>query len=152
MEPDQIDFRDVADNATRSVLVRLYAYIGKLLRAVNAIVITPPVPGPWTDIALGAFQNGWTNWGSPPYTSAGYRLEADGNTVRLKGLIAGGTLGLVAFVLPAGFRPNGVSRLHAANSGNVGVGAVQVDATGVVTPSGPSNVYITLDGITFTKT
>lgn len=102
--------------------------------------------GAWQDVATGVgFQNAWVNFGAP-YGSASYRTEPDG-TVRLRGLIKNGTLGTTAFTLPAGFRPTG-SRLFPASS-NVAAGTVQVDATGAVTPNGGSNVYITLDGITF---
>lgn len=148
MEPDQIDFRDVADNATRSVLVRLYAYIGKLLRAVNALA--PPVPGVWQDVATGAgFQNGWSNFGAAYYPAA-FRVDSDG-TVRLRGLITGGALGTVALTLPPAFRPTR-ALLFPAGLGGVTTGTMQVDAAGGVTPTGANNAYATLDGITFALT
>ena len=149
MEPDKIDFRDVPDNATRSVLIRLYDFICKVVRAVNAV--TPSGPGAWQDVLTGVgFQNGWGNFGGA-YATAAYRLEADGTTVRLRGLIAGGASGVAAFQLPAGFRPPGTkSLLFASYGGGVTAAWVQVDPNGNVDVVWiTSNGSLILDGITF---
>jgi hypothetical protein len=93
--------------------------------------------------------NGWYNFGSG-YAAGSYRKDAFG-LVHLRGLVAGGTLGQSVFTLPIGYRPaaNHVFMTMANNA----VGRLDVNADGSVIPGalgGPgSNVYFSLDGVTF---
>ena len=63
---------------------------GESFRAVGA----PGQPG---------FQNSWTNYGGG-YATAAFYKDALG-IVHLKGMITSGTIGSVAFTLPAGYTP-----------------------------------------------
>ncbi len=90
--------------------------------------------GAWTAPAL---INSWANAGG--YEVAGYRLEA--GRVWLKGSIAGGANGTVAFTLPAEFRPALKVRMQAAGS------VVEVGTNGDVTIT--TTGTIGLDGVSF---
>lgn len=93
------------------------------------------------------FTNAWVNWGSPNFP-AGYWKDPFG-FVHLQGVIKSGVVGDAAFVLPPGFWPAYTAGPFAVLS-NGGVGRVDVGADGAVTPMSPSsNVYVSLDGITF---
>ena len=99
----------------------------------------------WTAPTL---VNGWANFGGG-FNSAGYYKR--GGRVYLRGMIAGGTVGMEAFVLPTGFRPP-ARELHTAISNNA-LGRVDVLASGNVQISTiASNVFISLDGISFAHT
>lgn len=149
MEPDQIDFRDVADNATRSVLVRLYAYIGKLLRAVNS-GITPPPAGAWQDVASGVgFQNAWANVGAGNELVA-FRFDSDG-TVRIRGFPTnpGAGINLPMFTLPGAYRPPSALYFPCVSGGAGGTpGFVKVKANGDVEGWANAGTFA-MDGITF---
>lgn len=104
-------------------------------------------PGPmfaegWTAPAL---LNSWVNFGAP-YANAGFTKNADG-TVRLRGVLKSGTVGLAAFTLPVGYRP--LSQLLLATSSNNLFGVVEILASGNVQLTAGSNVSFSLDGITF---
>ena len=60
--------------------------------------INANTPTPWVNITL---QNGWTTGGA--FQTAQYRKIGDNVVVR--GVIRGGTMGVIAFNLPAGYRP-----------------------------------------------
>lgn len=87
-------------------------------------VVSQLVPSVWT---APVFQNGWIDYGAG-YQTARYRKLGD--IVYIEGLIKSGTIGLVAFTLPAGLRPvlaqqfGGISNgafgyIHVANAGTV---------------------------------
>jgi len=86
--------------------------------------------------------NSWANVGGGNQT-AQYRINSRTGNVELGGLITGGTSGVAAFTLPAGFRPY----LNQA-FGTQGGGTVVVSSAGsvIVTPVGAS---IWLSGISF---
>lgn len=92
-----------------------------------------------------AFENSWGNIGSGNSTAA-FWMDASG-TVHLKGVISGGTVGAAAFTLPVGYRPALVSILAAISNG--AVARVDVNSAGVVTIQAGSNVYVSLDGLSF---
>lgn len=95
------------------------------------------------------FTNSWVNFGgtTPP---VGYWKDANG-LVFLEGLAKSGTLGVAAFVLPPGFRPD-KDRLFPVWSNNT-IGMVQVvAASGNVIPLAvgtASNASYGFDGIVF---
>jgi hypothetical protein len=91
------------------------------------------------------FVNSWVNFGAP-YQTAGYFKDA-GGVVHIRGLIKSGTVGSAAFVLPTGYRPSATSIF--TTSANSAFGETRIDASGNVTPTTGSNVYFSLDGITF---
>ena len=90
------------------------------------------------------FQNAWTNYGSP-FSTAAYR-KING-VVRLRGLIASGTMSAAAFTLPAGYRPT--QQWLFGTISNSSIGRVDVTTAGVVMPSLGSNAWYALDGLSF---
>lgn len=91
------------------------------------------------------FANGWANFGGA-YDTCAYLKTWDG-VVYLKGLMALGTVGLAAFTLPAGNRPSAAKIFAIASNG--AYGQVQIDALGNVVVTVGSNVYASLEGISF---
>jgi hypothetical protein len=89
--------------------------------------------------------NSWVNFGGG-YTSARYWRDALG-VVHLEGTIKSGTIGTVAMVLPAGFRPAGTMACHVLS--NDALGRVTIETNGQVTPAIGSNTWVSLDGISF---
>ena len=108
----------------------------------------------WTDATL---VNWWT-WFGQPTAVPGYYLDPAG-VVRLRGSIAGGVSGRVAFVLPVGLRPGAaISMAVPTNNGTTGIVVVTTD--GQVIPSAaasdttspnstPTDTVFALDGVTF---
>lgn len=92
------------------------------------------------------FQNGWTNYDTT-YQLAGYQKDAWGR-VYLKGLVRSGTVGSCIFTLPDGFRPPRRT-LHAVQTHNDTIGRLDVLPTGCVTPVTASNLWVSLDDISF---
>lgn len=91
-----------------------------------------------------AFANSWANYGGG-FSTAAFRRR--GGVVRLKGLVASGTVGQTIFTLPAGYRP-AETRLFSTIS-NSAVGRVDINSAGAVSCQLGSNVWLSLDGIAF---
>lgn len=98
-----------------------------------------------------AYQNSWHAYGAP-YAKAAYVKTPDG-WVRLFGVIAGGTVGSAAFVLPPGYRPDNAALpgpFAVFSSSANSIGRVDVSTNGAVTPMSPSVTgSVSLEGITF---
>jgi hypothetical protein len=91
------------------------------------------------------FLNGWSNYSTAVYQQAGYRKIGD--QVFLRGLVKGGTLGVI-FTLPVGFRP--VLIEHFAVSSNDLYGSLNITDTGVVqTGAVASTIWVSLANIQF---
>jgi hypothetical protein len=90
--------------------------------------------------------NSWTNSGGTTYPPAGYYLGPDG-VVHLRGLITGGVTASVAFILPAGYRPEYRAAVVAA--GGATDNYIEVQQDGSVYISVKSTTNVALDGITF---
>lgn len=104
-------------------------------------------------LQLATLLNGWVNAaGVSGYDSqharAGFYKDKFGR-VHLTGFIKDGTANSVAFVLPPGYRPQ-YRQMFAAISNNA-IGRIDLFANGDVIPASPpsSNVWISLDGISF---
>jgi hypothetical protein len=97
---------------------------------------------PWQTPTL---TNAWLGYGAPYYDPA-YCKDA-GGWVHLRGMAKSGTLGTVAFVLPAGFRP--AAQLQFPAIGGGALANLVVGNTGNVVLNGTANASYTLDGITF---
>ena len=94
------------------------------------------------------FTNSWANFGGG-YAPAAFWKD-DAGIVTLEGMIASGVIGVSAFVLPPGFRPD-KSRVYPAWS-NSTLGLVQVTSSGQVQPLAvgtASNASYSLDAIQF---
>lgn len=92
-----------------------------------------------------AFENSWLNYGGG-WVPAGYYKDPYG-VVRLRGLIASGTIGQTAFTLPEGYRPT-VNLFLAASSNNA-FSYVTIAADGRVIPSTGDNTWVSLSGLSF---
>lgn len=88
--------------------------------------------------------NTWENFGTG-YTQAGY--SCDGNFVYLKGLVKSGSIGQPIFVLPEGCRPQNTVILGTISSGLFA--ELRITPDGRVLPISGSNVWYSLDGISF---
>jgi hypothetical protein len=91
------------------------------------------------------FQNSWVNYGDI-YGVAGYMKDSMG-FVHLQGLVKSGTVQQCIFTLPAGYRPQ-YTEIHAVISNNT-IGRVDISTVGCVFVNTGSNIYTSLDGITF---
>jgi hypothetical protein len=99
-----------------------------------------------------AFMNSWTNYGGG-FSSAAFYKDPWG-VVHLKGLVQAGTIGTTIFQLPSGYLPS--EDLIFANRSNNASGEVRIDvgcafifcSQDVIAQAG-SNVWFSLDGISF---
>lgn len=119
--------------------------LSKLEDEINIIVI----PEPWHEVgATGepAFTNSWVNYSTPSYPAASFYKHLD--RVYLTGLVKDGTVGAFAvFTLPEGYRPPNI--LHFPITSNGAYGTLVINATGTVQVTSGSNVWASLDGISF---
>ena len=90
--------------------------------------------------------NSWVNFDATTFNAAGYYKDGFG-IVHLRGLVKTGTVGLAIFALPAGYRPVKTELLPVVSNG--ALGRVDVESGGNVVLNFGSNVYTSLDGITF---
>jgi hypothetical protein len=93
----------------------------------------------------GNLQNGWVNYGNGT-TSCTYWIDKEEN-VHLEGMIKGGQLNQPIFTLPQGYRPKG-TKYFSINSNNA-FGSVIIYSNGNVVCNVGSNVFVSLDGISF---
>lgn len=111
---------------------------------------TVTVDTAWNEVGAAgkpSFENSWVNSDSSTQATAAYRIDALGY-VHLKGLVKDGTVGDYAiFTLPAGYRPEKISRFATTSFG--AFGEVSVRTTGMVRLLVGNNAYSSLDGITF---
>lgn len=89
--------------------------------------------------------NSWANFGSG-FQNAGYYKDKQG-VVHLRGLVKSGTIPGVIFNLPVGYRPT--AQLIFGTVSNNAIGRVDVTAGGAVTAQVGSNVWISLEGMSF---
>lgn len=96
-----------------------------------------------------AFQNSWVNYDTATFQGARFWKDAF-DIVHLEGLVKNGTgPPSTIFTLPAGYRPaNGILFSTLSNSA---VGRIDVAATGNVTFQLGSNVWISLNGLSFRR-
>lgn len=91
--------------------------------------------------------NSWVNYGGG-YNSAGYFKDSH-DVVHLRGMIKDGTAtsGTTLFTLPVGYRPTARELFNVQSNG--ALGRIDVLSTGSVQILTGSNVWISLDGISF---
>lgn len=101
----------------------------------------------WHNVAT--FSGTWVNYGGAEQV-AGYMIDGAGN-VHLRGTIKSGTIGTVAFVLPAGYRPSSTMHFPAITNNGTAIVFGQVSALtdGSVGVYVGSNTYVRLDGLSF---
>lgn len=96
----------------------------------------------WLSFPNGSMTNSWVN--SVP--AFGFRLQ--GNIVRLRGALTGGTSGSAALTLPAGFRPASNLTMSTVMT-SVAVAAISLATTGILAPFFPAGSIVSLDGLSF---
>lgn len=124
---------------------------GEFLKRVGTDIVSAAVSGfavlvsspTWT---APSFLNSWVNDASGLFNTAGYYKDQFGR-VYLRGLVKTGTVGLPIFNLPAGFRP-AKENVFATVSNGVFADA-RVEPDGDVVAAAGSNVWFSLDGISF---
>ena len=89
--------------------------------------------------------NGWADFGGS-YNPAGYYKDRFG-VVHLRGLVKSGTVGAAIFTLPAGYCPANKEVLSSISNGAIGY--YELSNTGNMVLIAGSNVYASLDGLTF---
>lgn len=94
---------------------------------------------------VSTFTNSWVNFDTD--RPAGF--YKDRGRTYLTGLLKSGTVGSSAFTLPSGYRPASVNGLIFAVDSNGAFGVIVILSTGTVIPSSGSNVYFSLEGISF---
>lgn len=104
-----------------------------------------PLPATTEQFIAPTLGNSWVNFGLQ-YNPAGYYKDPLG-IVHLRGMIKSGVLDTGAFTLPAGYRPANTD-LFSVISNNA-VGWLEVTNAGVVNPRFGSNVWFSMDSITF---
>lgn len=91
------------------------------------------------------FQNGWQNFGSQ-YTPAAFYKDNFG-IVHLEGLISSGSTNAIIFTLPSGYIPNAIT--HVSTLANHASANIVINPDGTVFHDGGSNVWFSLNSITF---
>ncbi len=98
------------------------------------------------------FSGAWDNYADASHATVAYMLGADG-FVRLRGLIADGTSGTTAFVLPEGYQPQYLVKLgtiaNTPGANPCAAAMVEVDANGVVKIYAANTDWVALDGLAF---
>jgi hypothetical protein len=97
----------------------------------------------WIDVT---FQNNWVNYGNG-YNPPAYFKDSSG-IVHLRGMVMNGTIGSAIFTLPAGYRPQ-FRELQAVQTNSNTIGRLDILTDGQVQPLTGSNVWFSLDGVTF---
>lgn len=105
---------------------------------------TPAVPNQVESFASPTLLNSWVYFGSN--SLPGYYKDSFGR-VHLRGFVKSGTIGNAIFTLPVGYRP-ALREFFAVVSNDL-FGACYVDSNGDVIAYKGSNVYFSLDGISF---
>jgi len=126
----------------RATIKRLTGRVADLETLIN---VREPVKPRVEAFIAPTLINSWTNLGAP-YNSAGYFKDPFG-IVHLRGMITGGAVPSVAFVLPAKYRPLAINVFTVV--ANNAFGRVDVDSGGNVNVNTGSNAFVSLDGITF---
>ena len=89
--------------------------------------------------------NGWAGVSGYPVR---YMKDTLG-FVHFKGRMTGGTVGLVAFTLPVGYRPINTKQIFPTISNNINLNTLVVNATGTVEIVAGNNVNLHIDSIVF---
>ena len=135
------DQESIDENTTVQNAIEKTSYTNQLLRQFDNWHSIDGINEP-------AFLNAWVNFGGTD-SDAAFIKEPDG-TVKLKGKIKTGTVGLSAFLLPNGWKPYHKKDQTFSIGSNGAFGLVKIDSVGNVIPIAPSsNVYVLLDGISF---
>lgn len=92
-----------------------------------------------------AFENSWVNYGAG-FPTAQFGFDRDGY-VCLEGAIKTGSIGNVAFTLPAGYRPS--TTVYVAVDSNGSHGLLSIESTGSVRPYVGSSTIFNLNGVRF---
>jgi hypothetical protein len=122
----------------------------------NSSAFAPAAVEGWHEVGAAgepAFENSWANYLGGFSTAAFYKDPY--GMVHLKGLVQGGTIGTAIFQLPDGYRP-ALTPIFPVRSNNAS-GELRIDIScpffctesQYVTATSGSNVWFSLDGISF---
>ncbi len=138
----------VCTSATRPTGSKAYA--GHVIYETDTDLLRYYTGSAWRIFAGGdtgwiapVFTNGWVNFDAAQYNAAGYRRQ--GTRIYLRGLVKSGTNDI--FTLPAGFRPTRTCIFTAVS--NNAFGRIDVTPAGAVGLVSGSNLFASLDGISF---
>lgn len=126
-------------------IVIITNYTGSGSSVIESVeVFKEPTPEPWISAA---FESGWVDFAGT-YAPVSYYKDSDG-IVHLRGLAKDGTVGsgFCIFTLPEGYRPD-YRRLLTAQSNNA-ISRIDIRTSGCVEPISGSNVWISLDELSF---
>lgn len=130
------------DTSSASQIKKLSAKIADVQSQVETL---RPVKPRLEGFNAPTLLNSWVNFGGTR-NPVGYYKDQN-SRVYLRGVIKSGVVGSAAFTLPSGYRPANAEIFSVVS--NDLFGAVNVLSTGDVTPAIGSNVYFSLDGISF---
>lgn len=106
-------------------------------------IVAPPDSANWVTPTLAGT---WVSYGAA--NTPGYFKDSEG-VVHLRGLVKTGTINTTLFTLPAGYRPSRTIVRATVSNGST-LGRLDIRADGVVLPVTGSNVWYSLDNVTFT--
>lgn len=92
-----------------------------------------------------SFTNSWVNWGAP-YNPASYWKDPLG-WVRVGGVVKSGTVNTLITTLPPGYAPAFTVVVPVISNG--AIGRLEIDTSGGIKLVSGSNVYVSLDNITY---
>lgn len=142
----QVDTTQLANNAVTGAKLALNSVdTGHI---VNGSILAEDISAQEAWIAP-TFNGTWGNYSALDATrvNAGYMKDHLG-FVHLRGEVRNGTAGSTIFTLPAGYRPTKRQRFPCMIGTNT-VGFLDVQEDGQVVPTNTSNVFVSMNGITF---
>lgn len=93
-----------------------------------------------------AFAGAWVNFASATDAVASFYKDPFGR-VFIRGTVKSGAIGSAIFTLPGGYRPQYTEIFAVVSNGAFGI--CTITSAGVVTATAGSNIYFTLNGISF---
>ncbi|NTX59568.1 fibronectin type III domain-containing protein [Myxococcus sp. CA051A] len=118
--------------------------VDSLVFAPLSLVSERPTPVTGTMFAMGG--GGWANVGAPE--QAAMYSKGLGEEVALEGAIRSGTIGGIAFYVPAGYRPS--ANIRCVTAAANGFARIRIEPTGaVIVESAPDSTRVHLDGARF---
>ncbi|KAA3613647.1 MAG: hypothetical protein DWQ05_15305 [Calditrichaeota bacterium] len=140
-ESGKVGIGVAAPSAELHVKGRIYATQGAAIQQENWKTV-PAASSSKSD----RFQNSWINY-NDTFNKAAYFKDSFG-IVHLKGLVKNGIIRRAIFKLPSGYRPEKQELQIACTHPNV-TGRIDIKTNGDVFVDAGSNLWISLDGITF---
>ena len=147
--PSTLSHGIVAERVVQAVAVNL---TDRMRRAYAGYQTNPPVYSTIGGPGGPAFLNSWANYASAGFTyPAGFNYDPVTRVVRLRGVVAGGSMPGAIFNLPVGLRPRIIVDFPVvSNFTTFGVVRLPGGTDGQVRAAAGNNTAFDLDGILFT--